>query len=255
MQGQLQNGVQATPEMRELLAEIALACSLGLSNDTALTIWPAARGRACDGTLMVIGRAGNGGATNFCAKPGADDSQPVTDAAAARALTDTLFGSETCPLSWVVDQAGDTDKDGYNTNKSAFWRIARRVLAELTASGEDWSSHLAWSNLYKVAPWEGGNPGAKLMDYQWGLAARLLRAELDLFQPRHILFVTGGYETWFLPFLQVQSAGVSGDYLHDCGTLRHQGGAAAYAVIDRPETRSDDKIVAAALHGFNSARP
>ena len=90
-------------------------------------------------------------------------------------------------------------RDGYSTSRSAFWRVLRRiVLSEPTGvDAEHWSSHLVWTNLYKVAPGAGWNPGADLQRAQRRSATELLALEIEAFAPRRILALTGG---WIDPF-------------------------------------------------------
>lgn len=62
-------------------------------------------------------------------------------------------------MLWVKDGWGATDR--YNTKRSAFWRAVRGVVEGLGISDvehDTWSSHLVWSNLYKLSPADGGNP-------------------------------------------------------------------------------------------------
>ena len=54
------------------------------------------------------------------------------------------------PIKWVEDQIGSKDK--YNTSKSAFWRVIRKIT--YLYFSENWYKNIAWSNLCKVAPME-----------------------------------------------------------------------------------------------------
>jgi hypothetical protein len=59
---------------------------------------------------------------------------------------------------------------------------------------------LAWTNLYKVAPAAGWNPGADLQVAQRPAAIDVLRAEIAALRPRRLLFMTG--LGWLWPFGQ-----------------------------------------------------
>lgn len=92
---------------------------------------------------------------------------------------------------------------GYNTKRSAFWRCIRGVVQGLgVADVEDagWSSHLVWSNLYKVSPAGGGNPKGVLRKVQFRGCAELLNSELRTYRPSRVLFATGF--DWAEPFLK-----------------------------------------------------
>jgi hypothetical protein len=102
-------------------------------------------------------------------------------------------------MRWVTDLWGA--REGYNTARSAFWRVLRRIVLSDPAGVADadrWSSRLAWTNLYKVSPGAGWNPGADLQRAQHRDAAELLRLELAEFAPKRVLALTGG---WVDPFI------------------------------------------------------
>jgi hypothetical protein len=100
-------------------------------------------------------------------------------------------------MSWVVELWGA--RMGYNTRRSAFWRVLRSLLADMDGvDSEHWSDSLAWTNLYKASP-EGWNPGAPLKRAQRPDAAELLRLEVAAFAPARILALTGG---WIGPFAE-----------------------------------------------------
>jgi len=72
--------------------------------------------------------------------------------------------------------------------------LRRKILSDSRAGADDvhWSSHLAWTNLYKVSPAAGGNPGAALQLAQRQSAIELLKLEVEQFAPRRVLAMTGG---------------------------------------------------------------
>ncbi len=91
--------------------------------------------------------------------------------------------------------------DGKNSdyifhNHSKFWHLCRAVMS-LAGEGENWNSRVVWSNVYKVSPnvspvrtlpsfWDND----KIAEYFF-LCVDILKAEIDLFQPKHLLFITG----------------------------------------------------------------
>jgi hypothetical protein len=98
-------------------------------------------------------------------------------------------------MAWISELWGATA--GYNTRRSAFWRAVRRISAGDDAP-PDWPSRLAWTNLYKVSPAAGWNPGGDLKRAQRPFAVSLLRLELAELDPRRALALTGD---WILPFV------------------------------------------------------
>lgn len=146
--------------------------------------------------LMVVGRAVNGWG----------DGQMVSwlkERSTWAAFVDSIHGSENdCPLAWVSDDAGASDR--YNTNFSAFWRVLKEVSRQLGVWDERnegrWSSQLVWSNLYKVSPHTGGNPSNSLCSLQEAGCIALLREEILEYAPDRVLFLTG--MTWAWPFMK-----------------------------------------------------
>ncbi|MCA1789421.1 MAG: hypothetical protein LC667_06065 [Thioalkalivibrio sp.] len=188
-------------------------------------------GKAYTGTLMTIGRAVNGWAEGV--KP-----CELTSAAAvshfARVVQERSPDGEACPMAWVERRWGVNDGD-YNTARSAFWRGIKGVLAEPEGepSGPDWSSQLVWSNLYKIAPAAGGNPSTALQNVQRDGCVRLLASEIETFEPRRILFLTG--LDWAAPFLEsMQTSGSeaeTGGFVEWSGRIQVASGHTARGVV------------------------
>ena len=99
-------------------------------------------------------------------------------------------------MQWVEDLEGNEDKDGYNTNKSAFWRVIKKVSSNLEGS-DNWSSKIVWSNLYKFAP-DGGNPEGNLAYYQAENCWKILDEEISYFKPKCVIFLTSHMEEEYL---------------------------------------------------------
>ena len=140
----------------------------------------ALRGSGYQSGLMVVGRAVNGWVEKLPKEPpDGEDWEPL-----ARKLS-------AISMSWVT-RCWESQTD-YNTRRSAFWRVIRRVSLELVdgATEDDWPHHLVWSNLYKLAPWDGGNPPAALQHAQRDGCKRLLELEIKTFRPDRVLLLTG----------------------------------------------------------------
>ncbi len=168
----------------------------------AITGFLPMQGREYSGKLMVVGRAVNGWAEGIAPNQLCKDAERLEYARLVySSVTENMEND--CPMSWVT--AGWCATTRYNTRRSAFWRVIRAVVSRLNIADVDdrekpWSSHLVWSNLYKVAPVGGGNPNNSLRTAQFRGCVKLLRWELEKYQPRRILFLTG--RCWADPFLE-----------------------------------------------------
>lgn len=153
--------------------------------------WPKV-GWSYAGELLVIGRAVNRWIDRW------DLDQPADTSALAATARATGEGSVNGDqLGWILDRwrAGDA---GYDTASSQFWQVAREVSDEALGHHTDWPSRLAWTNLAKLAPWQGRNPGGRLLAIQRELGPDLLRREIEWLAPRRVLALTGRW--WFEPF-------------------------------------------------------
>lgn len=171
------------------------------------------KGNRSTGELMVIGRAVNGWATT-CWTPH-DLSTTGRSNEVIESSREQARGERNCvstgkplpkdPMMWVSDLWGMNNplrgNAGYNTKKSPFWCVIKKISLRLNISEEyeTWPSHLIWSNLYKVSPCAGGNPSTKLMDIQVKPCVNVLKAEIEAWRPKRILMLTGLW--WARPFL------------------------------------------------------
>lgn len=168
------------------------------SRDVPLVpFWPL-RGRLFDQDLLVIGRSVNGWVADWTPVQLRD---PVLRRDAVAWLRRDAEPPDGDRMAWVTDLWGAAT--GYNTRRSAFWRVLRRISsgADLTAA---WPGRLVWTNLYKVSPAAGWNPGSDLQRAQRDAAIGLLRREMAEFAPRRVLALIGG---WISPFIKGPQAG------------------------------------------------
>jgi len=108
-------------------------------------------------------------------------------------------------MAWMEE---DETESGYRPSRSALIRTMRNVASEYYV---DWSSHVAWSNLYKIAPWEGGNPNDELCDAEYEDCVEIMRKEIDFLSPRIVVMLTGYH--WAKDFLVSMNAGQEPKYI------------------------------------------
>lgn len=129
-----------------------------------------------------------------------------------------LFESD--HFDWIVwdDTAKRLRNDASNPdeyywlNRSPFWRMGEQVWKSIASVPaiensveENWTDYIAWTNLYKIAPKDQGNPTQTMCNKQLKACQAILRAEISLLQPTHILFLTG-YKGWFEDFAEIFDA-------------------------------------------------
>lgn len=89
----------------------------------------------------------------------------------------------------------------YNYRHSPFWRTCKLLHQKLYRAEnavEDWYEDIIWTNLYNVAPANGGNPSGALCKAQQAINVQLLQQQITTFAPTHIVFVTD--TDWFFDF-------------------------------------------------------
>ncbi len=158
------------------------------------------------GDLMVIGRALNGGGKGFL--PQELDEKINVEQIADDIVRQNKLEPRWTTLRWVAEDWQKTEfelreeaqikrsENFYNPRRSQFWRVIKDVVQSLkvtdTNGNNNWSSYLIWSNLYKISPFNGGNPSGRLMEVQREKCIELLKLEIETWKPKHILMLTGG---------------------------------------------------------------
>lgn len=230
----LHGGIVTLPASYEaafdrMLAEVADAA---VELDTPLVpFWPLC-GARYDAELMVVGRAVNGWVEDWTSRRLRDPAQRQDAVAFLRHDAEPVARDR---MEWVTALWGATS--GYSTRRSAFWRVLRRISGGDDPAA-DWPSRLVWTNLYKVSPAVGWNPGSNLQRVQRASAALLLRLELESFAPQRVLALTGN---WLLPF--VGPLGL--DLEPTSGLVEGVGyrGGSAWVVAKHPMTKPEDRYV------------
>ena len=220
-----------------------------------LTGFLAAQGCMYRGELMVVGRAANG--WEVCGYPYGVHPEELTDPTLrikfAQAVQESVGGEH--PMAWVREQWGLGAS--YNTRRSAFWRVIRRVTEGLNIAGKDaenWPCHLVWSNLYKVSPSDGGNPSGQLCNRQFAGCSDLFQLELNTYRPKRLLLLTGSnWADGFLPDLDEQESPLHYvEYVERAGCLARSEGYQTHVVVAcHPQGKDEDKWTREVLCAFD----
>ena len=198
----------ATEEERQLFAEKVLHAVRDKSSElpeSKVIGFMAMKGcRYADAkALMVVGRSVNGWDV-VGILPGSLASNTAVEHYSQKVLASVkrANGDGKCPMRWVTDHWGTKEKKKYNTRRSAFWRVIWHVVGQLKIADikkDSWPSHLVWTNLYKIAPEDGGNASATLARTQRPGCIELFQRELETYKPSRLLLLTG--DDWASRFL------------------------------------------------------
>lgn len=117
---------------------------------------------------------------------------------------DVLFGNtdngifnRVDQMEWINDLEGNDE--GYDTKKSAFWRVVKKISSHFYQ--DKWYANIAWSNLYKLALVENGNPDSSLRAKQHFACLKILKREIELLSPKYVIMFTSGWEKDFLIYM------------------------------------------------------
>lgn len=202
--------------------------------------------------LMVCGRAVNGWRYNWNTSEDADSILKkilkVPDA-------DVQSG---CDMNWLQrsrERHRETlGKNGYNYKKSPFWMGIQEVVSALDAvpgsGGNSWQKRVAWTNVYKISPADGGNPDHFMRANQLEHCKGILTKEIDGLKPKHLLCITGG---WGIKILEHNGivTGESKGLIRYAGLHQKSYGNLKVVVVDRPEGKRRDKWVGEVLDAFS----
>lgn len=89
----------------------------------------------------------------------------------------------------------------YRVFRSFFWNVVYKLVCrfyDIDTESFDWSKKIVWSNLYKIAPKEGGNPNDKECLLQDKYSFELVKKEIEELKPKYCIVITN--ETWWKPF-------------------------------------------------------
>jgi len=152
----------------------------------------------------------------------------------------------------------------YNLHRSAFWRVSKMVTVSakpwvsameklgykmsddeivlFEKANPRWFEHIAWTNLFPIAPKNTGNTSEKLKKLLKNTCGELLKEQIEYYRPTHILFITD-WDYWFsdvaefFPDVHKTNASAEDDIVGK-GTIN----GIKTVVVKRPEARSNMKM-------------
>jgi hypothetical protein len=219
--------------------------------EQSFCLFPTQVGSRWQRELLVCGRAVNG------YEPVWTRSDVATDAGMARTLdsVQARYDEGGCQMRWVTEHWGA--RTGYNTARSAFWRVIRGAtygLGIVAPQSPEWSASLAWANLYRIAPSATGNPSAELQRLQLELSRERLARDLAELHPRRLLFLAG--VNWAAPFLARYESEMErrNGLVESRGTLcLADGWRVATVVAKHPQGKPEGSWTAEVLDSFAQA--
>lgn len=253
---------------------------------TKLTTFFPAKGKKATGELMIVGRAPNGWLKGWLPETFSDSKD--REAIIRCVMNPPWAPAGTCPMLWISQdwsrggfvcgecyasyeiktnpctRCGETKvQERYNPAKSAFYRVMRSVTEALDITNpndDEWSSHLIYSNLYKVAPTreKNPNPSEGLVKAQQNACVRMLGEEIVKWTPRRLLFLTG--LDWAAPFLAGIGVAAHPSHLDRwvsyVGTIssRLEGTQTSVVVGPHPQCKPEREIVRQVVQAFSLLR-
>ena len=131
----------------------------------------------------------------------------------------------------------DGHAEWFANSSSQFSKLIRNTAHALIPEGIDEDNlqeYIVLTNLYKFIPHCGSkNPSAPLCKAQKNIAPAMLKKQLEFFKPTHILLITG--ESWTKIDKNDENKIFEAILKEYKATY-----AAKYAIVERPECKSDD---------------
>ena len=150
--------------------------------------------------------------------------------------------------SWDDDNHANLEKVLVDEGWRPFFNLLYYFACDLY--GESWIKKVAWSNISKIAPLEGGNPSDSLWNAQKDIIPAIIKKEVELLSPEIIVLVTGNtaspeyIEPWHSPFFkafpdlkEIKSKKWAESRGKDCTATLYTNGKIKVILTDRPEFR------------------
>lgn len=148
--------------------------------------------------LMVVGRATNG--WGEMDSDYTNQKKKYVDDALELLEKDNRASDKGKRFEWIEKEKHKPKEKRYNAETKPFWNYTRSILKELSKNKcyeeKDWYQSLLWSNLFPVSFAKEGNPSEGLKDSQLFVAKKLLREQINYFQPTHVLIISN-WDGWF----------------------------------------------------------
>lgn len=127
-------------------------------------------------------------------------------------------------------------------------RIEGNALEE-----QNWSSRLAWSNLYKIAPVIEGKRSAPILNAQFEHCIENLRMEIELLMPEKVHFMTfQGWFSWFAEPLSVEIRPHHANSVDGMGDLNLGPCSARFLVSTGPEGKNETEWLEEVVSAFGA---
>lgn len=204
------------------------------------------KGKNYTGDLLVYGQAVNGWQNSAFHDADSLVHEVLTDADDYRALYPVVD-----PRGWHGEVDGK--KASYYYKRSKFWKLNYQVSTgaadssfrdfyirnplDVCAFDAAWSQCVVWSNLYKVAFSKGGNPDSEIMSAINDISFRIVLREIDLLQPKRVLFNTGKnfFESLSEDRFGLRKVSKTGNILYAGQYQTLAGGKCKMVVCKRPD--------------------
>lgn len=108
---------------------------------------------------------------------------------------------------------------------------------------------IVWSNLYKIAPTAEGNPRYKAKDIQLEYCKKILFQEIDIFQPKIVIFLTG--IDWAGNFLKYEGVKMHSETFGNLVEATASISNSKLIVAKHPARKAEDKIIEEIIKASN----
>jgi hypothetical protein len=197
--------------MEEILSEyrklfIRLNKAGNSYSEKNMAAFNARKGKNYKNELMIIGRAVNGWIFNFSKNTEGIITENDIETTVGNLSKDLIKEHNLIDEIIYNIKTLDNKVKKYNPNSSAFCRM-KKILASKITGGKinEANNSIVWSNLYKISNGHGGNPSAGLIKAQQEICKEILKQEIDFFNPKVVIFMTGHFANPFLNYLGVKN--------------------------------------------------
>lgn len=144
------------------------------------------RGKAEQVDVIFVGRALNGWTHKFTVANLEHDVEKKFKEIKKNFVTEEYPERE--QLLWVENR--NATHKHYNSNKSQFWQTIREVMGVRKKAKEEWWHGIVWTNFQPLSR-DGDNPTAGMVSVMGDATMNLLLAQIEEYQPRHIVCLSG----------------------------------------------------------------